>query len=463
MIELLLNSGADINILGGSHGSAIEAAMDFCDDDVIAKLVSRTSMESRPPHLATENNMSMIQGQGGPTEEPGQKKHAMFVWWDKQKTEVPSYHFIRAVERGNYHRAKILIHGVVESFKVAISLRRKRALKQLAFIARDGFIKVAKLRDELVIGRLIRGAMAIMCHAVDKGDAEITETLANDWLVTFQVAADGDDIEKPITQIMITSIGREFERMLHSGKKKEVNRLLEAGIDLFQAAVAAANPLLPRIICEQFVKSWQAAIGTDVERDIDEFIQRNVAASVQTIASGLTDKSKKILYGCIRAMYVAYNEGYKATCIKLAKVLVPACHSAIHTNGKLLDKGVGEMQEEFKAALQNGDEESTQRFLKLTTISILVAKDEQFFDVEELLSRSVIQSIADTRDRGQGAMMRFVTSTDKSKLLQKRELAKVGKSLRTAARDLEEVELVKFLEHALPLENTCDDKKELVR
>jgi hypothetical protein len=120
------------------------------------------------------------------------------------------------------------------------------------------------------------------------------------------------------------------------------------------------------------------------------------------------------------------------------------------------------MQEEFKAALQNGDEESTQRSLKLTTISILVAKDEQFSDVEELLSRSVIQSIADTGDSGQGAMTRFVTSNDKNKLLQKRDLAKVGESLRTAATDLEEAELVKFLEHAFPLENTCDDKKELV-
>jgi ankyrin repeat protein len=463
MIDLLLNAGADINISGGSHGSAIEAAVDFCDDDVIARLVSTTSTEPGPQQLATENSMSMIQGgqTGGPTEEPGPKMHAMFLWWDKQKTEVPSYHFIRAVERGNYHRAKILIHGVVESFKIAISLRRKRALKQLAFIARDGFTKVAKLRDEQVLGRLIRGAMAIMCHAVDKGDTEITETLASDWVITFQVAADGDDIEKPITQIVISLLGREVDRILHSGKKKDVNRLLEAGIELFQASVAIVNPLLPRILCEQLVKSWQGAIDKDMERDIEEFIERNAKEFGDTIASGLTDKGKKILAGFIKALHVAYKEGHKAVAIKLAKALVTVCNSAINANRKLLEREVTDMQEKFKAGLQNDDEESTQRLLKLTTMLIFVAIDERFSDLEEFLSRSLIHSIADTRDPGQVAVTRFVTSSDKSKLLQKRDLAKVGESLRKAARDLDEVELVKFLEHAFPLRDTYDDKEEL--
>jgi hypothetical protein len=386
----------------------------------------------------------------GSMENPEQKRNAMFLWWDRQKTEVPSYHFIRAVERGNYHRAKILIHGVVDSFKIAITLRRKRALKQLAFIARDGFVKVAKLRDERVLSRLIKGAILIMCHAVDKGDKDITETLAHHWVITFEEAADGDDIEKPITQIVINLLGREVNAILHSGKKRDVERLLEAGIELFTVSVALVNPLLPTILREQLVRSWQDAIDEGVDRELEEFAERRAKEYENTIASGLTDKDEKVLVGTVGAFFTAYDEGHKAVAMKLAKALATGLNSASNSNRKLLDKGIRDLQEGFKAAVQEGGDEKIRPFFKLPTALILVTKQEGLSDLEEILCRSFVQSIADTGDSGYLAFTTFITGSGKKNIMQKRELVKVGESLRNAARDLEEEKMVRFLEHALP-------------
>jgi ankyrin repeat protein len=449
MIDLLLNAGADANILGGAHGSAIKAAMDFCDEDVIARLLLKTSIELGPQQLVTENSIPMLEE--GSMKYPEPKRNAMFLWWERQKSEVPSYHFIRAVERGNYHRANILIHGIVDSFKIAIAFRQKRALEQLAYIARDGFVKVAKMRDESVLGRLIRGAIMIMCYAVDKGDKDIIETLARNWVETFEEAADGDDIEKPITQIVIDLLGREVNDILHSGKKKDVERLLEAGIELFTVSVALVNPLLPTILREQLVRSWQDAIDEGVDRHLEEFAERRAKEYENTIASGLTDKDTKVLVGTVGAFFTAYDKGHKAVVMKLAKALATGLNSANNANMKLLNNGIRNMQEDFKKAVQKGDDEKTRPFFKLPTALILVSKQEGFSDLEEILCRSFIQCIADAGDPGYLAFTTFITGSGKKDALQKRELVKAGDSLRNAAIDLEKEEIVRFLEHALPL------------
>jgi ankyrin repeat protein len=459
MIDLLLNAGADVNITGGAHGSAFQAAMEYCESDVIARLTPTVSLEADLQQLAVENGSSMIgEASTGKLEE---EKQFMFLSWDKQKSNVPSYHFIRAVERGNYHRVKILIYGVEEAFKYAIMLKQKRVLNQLANIARDGFTKVAKLREEYVLGRLVRAAMNIMCHAVDRGDKEITETLANDWVMTFQ-ATEGNDIEKPITQIVINLLEREVNDILFSGKRKDVERILEAGIEIFTASKSLDNPLLPRILCEQLVKSWQVAIDKDEEIGIEEFAERLVKKFDDTIASGLTGKDEKLLRGTISAFLVAYNAGRIAVVMKLAKALVTAFNSANNANRKLLDKGIREAQEEFKAAVQGvGDEEATQRLLKLATTLILVSKEEEFSDLERTLSRSFVQSIAAAGNPGYLAITRFVTNNRKSNVMQKRDLVKVGESLCKAARGLGQAGLAKIFENAILGVGASDDEESI--
>ena len=85
------------------------------------------------------------------------------------------------------------------------------------------------------------------------------------------------------------------------------------------------------------------------------------------------------------------------------------------------------------------------------TALILAAKQERFSDLEEVLCRSFVQSLADVGDLGYRAFTAFIAGNGKTNLLQKRELVKVADSLRNAARDLEEEEMIGFLERALLL------------
>jgi hypothetical protein len=381
----------------------------------------------------------------------------MFLWWDRQKSNVPSYHFIRAVKRRHYHRAMTLILGIEESIKIAISLRRKRALDQLCFITRDGFTKVAELQDERVLGRLIKAAMAIVCHAVDKGDKEVTEMLANDFVMTFQAVADSSDIEKPITQIVISLLEREVDDSLLSGKRKHIERLLEAGIEMYIASTALNNPLLPRILSDQFVRSWKNAIDRGVDRGIEESVECRAKEYGDAITSGPPDKDYKLFQVFMAVILVAYNKGHITIVLKLAKSLMTAINSANNANKNLLEKEIRKAQEEFKAAVQGpSDEDTTQRFLKLTTTLILTAKEEGFSDLEKILCRSFIQSIAEARESGLLAITRFVISNSNEHALQNQDLIKVGQSLRKAARDLGQAELARILEHVFPVGEACD-------
>lgn len=158
-----------------------------------------------------------------------------------------------------------------------------------------------------------------------------------------------------------------------------------------------------------------------------------------------------MLVGTVGAFFTAYDEGHKAVAMKLAKALATALNSTNNANKKPLHKGIRDVQEDFKAAVQEGGDEKTRPFFKLPTALILVAKQEGFSDLEEILCRSFVQSIADAGDPGYLAFTTFITGSGKKNLLQKRELVKVGEALRNAARDLEEERMVRFLEHALPL------------
>src|SRR5207253_1915325 len=130
-------------------------------------------------------------------------------------------------------------------------------------------------------------------------------------------------------------------------------------------------------------KSWQKAIDKGVDRGIEESVVCRAKEYADAIASGTPDKDYKLFQVFMAVILAAHNKGHITVVMKLAKLFMKAINNGSkNLLENLLEKEIRKIQEVFKAAVQGpGDEDTTQRFLKLTTAFILAAKEEGFSDL----------------------------------------------------------------------------------
>jgi len=279
IVEKLLKSGANINLICGVYGTALQAAAYAGCMEVVqmlfkdakdypcgqygsalqaAKFVGHTDivrlLEGTPVDPIPPNGLSVVRT--ATLDTPARRTLYVFA------TEI-SRGRINGVERG--------IERTIQGIITAIERKNLRTLDFLLPIGVKAFQVVVEIGNENYLERLTKAGMMLLKKTIELKSSEETERLSRAWAKALLWAVEEGNRPNIARRMLELCVG-DFQTRVDEGADEEAEQLVHTGIEILLATAEIENPKLLSIFLDVFVAALEQLMDGRFEKRTLEII-----------------------------------------------------------------------------------------------------------------------------------------------------------------------------------------------